>query len=217
VKSIQQQALKEEGNMGTNQRLSGLGTVPAAVIVGLAGWVCVSGAEEGRQIPLESIYSTTGQKGLKALKMRLDEPQGQELQGIARGYRGGASDVFLVRGKDIAAAVKAARQAFTAGQSADGPVIPDAASRAAPLWVVAYLGSAGSSPPAWLVHSVEVKGQMVRVTFRKPKRFGSTRDLHPYFLWVPLGKVEAGTYTLELFDADKEEVTFLRRVAVAAN
>jgi hypothetical protein len=29
---------------------------------------------------------------------------------------------------------------------------------------------------------------------------------------VPLGELERGTYTLELFDTDRKEVTLLRRV-----
>jgi hypothetical protein len=76
------------------------------------------------------------------------------------------------------------------------------------------LGAAGSDPPAWLVDSVERKGDVVRLGYRK--REAKSKDRHPYLFWAPLGELEPGSYALELFDAEKKEVTFLRRVTVRA-
>ena len=41
-----------------------------------------------------------------------------------------------------------------------------------------------------------------------------TTDVVPYYAWVPLGQAQAGTYTLELFDADRKDVMLQRRVAL---
>jgi hypothetical protein len=187
-----------------------------AMLLGLIGGL-TSVIDEVRKIPLGSIYSTNGQEGLKAVRLGLEEPYGHDLQEIVREFRSGASNIVLVRGKDIAAALKATRWAFTANRPADVPVDPEDGSKRAPLWLVAFFGAAGSDPPAWLVQSIEVRGRLVRVVFVKPKRLISTRDSHLYFIWVPLGKPEVGTYTLELFDAEKREVTLLRRVTVTDN
>jgi hypothetical protein len=185
--------------------------------------VCTVGAVPEKEskkwvkIPLGSIYSTNGQKGLKAVTTRAEERYATDLLHLRREFRSGASNVILVRGKDIAEAVNAARFAFTAARSADVPVDPDdprVTAKGAPVWLVAYLGTAGSSPPYLLVQSVERQGKKVRVTFRKAKTTIMSSNLHRYFVWVPLGKLEAGTYALELIEAGKKEVTLLRRVRI---
>jgi hypothetical protein len=176
----------------------------------------VQAAEEARTIPLEAIYATNGQKGLKPVLRLFKEPYGHDLNELFRSSAMGASNLFLVRGEDLAAAVKGTRLVFTGGLPAErvveGPNVP----KAAPLWAVAYLGTAGSNPPMWLVQSVVLKGPTVRVTFRKEKPLsGSTGDVHQYFVWIPLGQGTARTYTLELFDAEQQEVVLSRRVTVA--
>jgi hypothetical protein len=77
---------------------------------------------------------------------------------------------------------------------------------------VAYLGVAGSEPLEWRVKSAEVQRHVVRLTYTKEG--ARTHDLHPYFVWVPLGELKAGTYTLELFEQDLKKVTLSRRVTV---
>jgi hypothetical protein len=174
----------------------------------------VRGNAEARTIPLKEIYSTNGQKGLKPVQRHLAEPYGHDLNELYLKFHGGASNILLVRGKDFAEAVRSTRWGF-AGVSADAPVEGPYVSKAAPLWVVAYLGAAGSEPPVWLVHSVVVQGPTVRVTFRKQESLGNSADFHHYFVWIPLGQAIARTYTLELFDADKQEVVLSRRVTAA--
>ena len=70
----------------------------------------------------------------------------------------------------------------------------------------------GSDPEAWVVKGVERSGNKVRVSFFK--RLARTKDLQPYFAWVPLGTLEGGTYTLELFEAGDQEVKLARTVSV---
>jgi hypothetical protein len=45
--------------------IAGMGVL--GLVVGIAAWVNALGAEEVQKIPLESIYSTNGQKGLKPM------------------------------------------------------------------------------------------------------------------------------------------------------
>ncbi len=177
----------------------------------IASLIIGCGAEDKRNIPLKSIYSTNGQDGLQILKSRLEEPYGQDLQEMSRSLQG-ASNVFLVRGKDIAAAVRATRLIFMSGRSADVPVQPEDGLMNDHVWLVAYFGIAGSGPPAWTIKSVDVKDKCIQVRYTKPQLEEGTTDIHQYFVWIPLQKLTEGTYTLELIDEGKEEVMLQRRV-----
>ncbi len=168
--------------------------------------------KEGQSIPLGSIYSTSRQKGLKLIKRGVgDEAFANELRELyQQSIRMGASNVFLARGDDIAAAVKATWEVFTHGRSASEPVSADRRSKSERYWLVAYLGVSGSGPPAWLIKSATVSGRTIRLAFTKPG--ASDADLYPYCVWVPLGKLGRGTFTLELFDEERKEGTLSRRV-----
>jgi hypothetical protein len=123
-----------------------------------------------------------------------------------------------VRGKDIAEVVKATRWIFTAGRQADTPAPPDPGAPQAdllPLWLIAYFGTGPSFPGFGRVQAAEVRGQTVRVTYFRARSNKTTSDRRHYYLWVPLGRDGAGTDVLELFDADRKQVTLLRHVAVA--
>jgi hypothetical protein len=167
---------------------------------------------EAKQIPLESIYSTSRQEGLK----RFDQAHGD--QGFRDLYQRstgmGASNVFLARGDDIVAAVKATWLVFMAGHPADSPVAFDRDSRSDHYWLVAYLGVAGSSPLAWRVESVQVDAAKVRINYRRGT--SETDDELPYFLWAPLGKLSAGPMALELHDAENGRARLVRRVDIPA-
>lgn len=126
----------------------------------------------------------------------------------------GASNLFLVRGKDIAAAIKATRGVFIGGRSADVPGDPEDGSKAETLWLVAYLGTAGSEPPAWLVKSALVRGQTVQISISTPERTSGTSDIHQYFVWVPLGELRKEMCTLELLNAEKGQLILSRNVNV---
>ena len=160
---------------------------------------------ETKKIALESIYSTNGQKGLKAVEQK-------EMGELYRqSIKMGASNVFLARGDDIVAAIQASWEVFTGGQPVSEPASSVGNSKSEQYWFVAYLGVSGPGG-AWLVKSVEVKGENIRLTFTNPG--SKLNELHPYFVWVPLGKLKPTLYSLELFEADQQQATILRRVAV---
>lgn len=167
-----------------------------------------------RKISLDSVYSTSGQQGLKHVGRRLDELGGPEVQTLGRDFRGGASNLFLVRGNDIAAAVKATYWALNASQWADVVVDPEDKSKSQEVWMVVYFGTAHSTPTAWVVESVERNTKLYRVSFLMPEVKQMTCDLQQYFVWVPLGKLGPGTYTLELYDAGQKQLNMMRRVKV---
>src|SRR4051812_25370987 len=90
-------------------------------IVGMVGLAVVSGGEQVRTIPLESVYSTSQQPGLKQVthakikdgdRMVYLEPYGNYLDKIRGEINSGLTNVFLVRGQDINEAVQAASSAM---------------------------------------------------------------------------------------------------------
>lgn len=171
--------------------------------------------EDVRRIPLESIYGTSAQNGAKQLNSafttkdginRYTEPYGADLADIRRKTHSHASNVLLVRGEDITEAVKAAHP-FLAGGFGSEP-------KSKELWMVAYLGMTSSCPPIWLAEYAEVREKTIRLTYYMNDPDTRTHDRFHYFFWVPLGKLQPGTYILELFDAHTKEVTLLRRVRV---
>ena len=195
---------------------SGVGALPRSNAVQKKAEADVQG------IPLQSIYSTNGQEGLRSVTdsfilqkdgtKKYAEPYGHFLAEIHQDLRSGASNVFLVRGKDITAAVQATWLASVGGRSAEVPVSPEDGSERTPSWLVVYFGIQGSEPPGWLIKSVERRGETVKLNYMK--RLAETKDKHHYLAWVPVGELAPGPCTLELFDAEKMQVTLLRRVTV---
>ncbi len=165
--------------------------------------------------PPKGIYANFPGDDLKGLPADADSPIGRDMRLIHRDYHSGLSNMGLAYAKDIEAAVRVTRWAL--GSSiGDGPAFSEInPARTGPLWLVAYLGCAGSNPPAWRVHAVEQTGQTVRLTYSRPSAGAATEDVRPYLVWTPIGPPTPGIYTLELFDAVKQQVTFQRRVTVA--
>ncbi len=115
--------------------------------------VAASSAEDKvRTIPLDLVYSTSTQKGLRAMsrsftgkdgQKKFAEPYGYALEQIYLQTQGlGPSNVFLVRGQDIQQAVTATMLVLTGGRSADQPTGEGPGKD----WAVAYLGVSGSTP-----------------------------------------------------------------------
>jgi len=173
-------------------------------------------------IPLDSMYATMWQKPMHhvvaAYKLYPDGkkvpsyPYSFHLNEI-RQWPLGASNVCLVCGKDITEAIQSTLVALACG--ADTSVYHDPNSKCKKLWIVANLGVASSVPTKWVVNSVTIHKQTIRVNYTEPEESGrmpSTCDLRQYLLWAPLGELPAGTYTLELYDAEQRRVTVLRSV-----
>src|SRR5690242_5304729 len=101
----------------------GLGTILLACpfcMVGMA--VATQGAQEKekvRVIPRSAIYTVGGAKGMKQLNhgaerlpdgtLRFKEPYGADLDALMRLQKSWASNIFLVRGEEVADAINAAR------------------------------------------------------------------------------------------------------------
>jgi hypothetical protein len=174
--------------------------------------------EPTKTIPLESCYATPEVSGCTHVKRGGGEAYSFDLEELIRGNNTGASNAALVHGKDIADAVKATRRVFASSAGAGSSVSPDsndADTRALPLWMVAYFGMRPSRPGFGNVHAAEIRGRTVRVTFSRAHANKKSLDIRQYYFWAPLGKADAKSYALELFDAMRNEVMLLRRVVVA--
>ena len=159
-----------------------------------------------------------------------DRDRYEEIRGAAK--RGGPSNVLLVHGDDFRWAVWSTWQAYnhygtyTAEnalpardpdpEKKDDPDPPKDVNKSA-VWVVAYLGTDTSD--RWLIKSVERTGNRVRVSYtdryKNPGGVGATvGDSTPYIMWAPLGRLDAGKYTLELYETNEMEVKLTRLVLV---
>jgi hypothetical protein len=166
--------------------------------------------ENTRDVPLETITTTSYQKGLH------HTTQGNWLLQIyEKGSGLGASNIFLVDAPEFDSAVEATASLFLGGHSADRAVLLDKPNTPkGNHWLVAYLGIAGMASPAWLVDAATVESNTIRFTYHRDKEGGRSRDSWQYFYWVPLKKLPDGVYQLELFDSDAKAVTLSRRVIV---
>jgi hypothetical protein len=175
---------------------------------------------EVKKIPLKEIYTTSGQEGLKWIWHRKDQPadrpvfakQVDVLRGIS--VSTGAPNCFLVRGNDIAEALDATLVAFQHGVNFSAPISRDDRSKSDQMWLVAYFGVAGSAPPAWTISEVEVLPWRISVTYDTGP--SETDDVREYIMWIPLGRLASGRYTLTLFDIHRREAELVRRVVVSA-
>jgi hypothetical protein len=167
---------------------------------------------QGKQIPLNLIYSSEPQKGVKPIREH-NKGCANELQELlGKGSSLGASNLFLTRGDDVAAAVLATWQVFTASVGVNHPVALDPKSKSGQYWLVVYFGRSGSTPPRWQVSSVDLKENTVRLVFSEDHP--ESDDSNPYFVWVPLGKLAPGSYTLELVNGAQQQTVLSRQVKI---
>jgi hypothetical protein len=188
---------------------------------------CIASADEpgakpaSREIPLSSIVTTSLQKGMKQTsdafpyKDRASVSTNGHLQRILAGTKSGASNVFLVDAKDMHDAVGIGARVIVGAHQADTAARQDIPKpKHYEYWMIAYLGSGPSEPAWWTVESATVQGTTVRLNYLKSPPSPATKDLHPYYFWVPVGDLENGSYQLELFDVKNNVVTLSRRVTV---
>jgi hypothetical protein len=181
------------------------------IAVSLVGFAALLGGGADRKISPENIYANNGQKDVKKLPDAVTPGDLQKVHGEAKDRK---PAVFLVAAKDIAAAVKASRG--LAVQRAAGDPVPEVKTGAkGTLWVGAYLGSSGSSPPQFLIESVEVTTKTIRVAYQRANSKMVTADLREYLLWAPLGELKAGDLTLELYEVTSKKVTLKQSWKVA--
>ncbi len=162
-------------------------------------------------MPLDTAYATFNQEGLRRLDNSVDTDG--VLQVLSNNQESPQRIVLCV-GNDIAAAVQASEVSFA---RADEPVPAISAAANDTLWLAAYLGSDGSLPSAFRLQAIEVTGKNVRVAYERDESPLRSADLRAYLIWVPLGRVAPGEYTLELFDAVTEDVTRASRWQVTVS
>lgn len=179
------------------------------VIFAAAGFVLAAqlGAFQGqepRAVPLDTAFATFHQDGFKGLDATVDN---NHLRPMLDEIQGGPQRIVLCLGQDISGAVKNARVSFSLPEQ---PVADIGTGIDDMVWVAAFLGSDGSVPPAFKVRAIEVTGNTIRVSYERDESSARTCDLLAYLIWAPVGRMEAGIYTLELFDAAAGNVTVTR-------
>jgi len=195
-------------------------TKPLFTVVALASCSIVTQAAQ-RTIELSEIVSTSIQRGLKHASTAFrddgvfEQSYGYQLQKIVLGSKSGASNVFLVDATNIDDAVRASSEVLLGGAVVSPPATVD---NPKPLrgshWLVAYLGVGHSSPPGYVIKAVSVNGPRIRIAYQYTHPGMVTKDIHPYYYWIPVGKLSDGLYKLELYDTELKEVTLMRLVEV---
>lgn len=179
--------------------------------VALAAQLGAFDREERRLIPLDAVYASFNQEGLKPLG---PEVEADGLAEILGAVRESPQQIVLCVGTDVASALRGSELGFATPDEATPPVT---ARTSDTFWLAAYLGSDGSVPSAFRIRAIEVNGKTIRVEYERDESHVRSADLRNYLIWVPLGHVEAGAYTLELFDTAAERVTRSRTMLVTVN
>jgi len=173
-----------------------------------------------REIPLTDIVSTVRQEGLQRIDSgrrivdgkTVEQDYAAALDALAR-VHSGASNAFIVDASIIGDAIKATKHILAGSRLADKPV-PSLNVETGNNWLAVYLGCGHSEPRRWVVEGATVSGNTIRLTYRQPQAKVQTMDVVPYYYWVPIGVLDEGAYTLELYDDDLKAVTLMRRVEV---
>jgi hypothetical protein len=176
------------------------------------------------KIRLSEIVSTSTQRDLKHASTAFrddgvfERSYGYQLQQIVLNSKSGASNLFLVPAANIDDAINASREVLLGGAVVSPPgTVNNPKPLRGGIWLVAYLGVGHSSPPAYVIKAVSVNGPRIRIAYHVPRPTTATRDIHPYYCWVPLGKLSDGLYKLELYDTDLKEITLVRLVQVKSS
>jgi hypothetical protein len=193
-----------------------------AVAVVLCG-VCNCIAAESTSVPLTKVLTTSRQQGMRHVKEEFATKGADAVENaktikrlaVILNSSGGASNVFLVNAENIADAIQAGSNVMVSSHSARTPAsLNGSHAGKGSYWLVANLGVGAGSPDRWVVDGITVSGNTVRFSYREPKAGIRTLDMLSYYYWAPLGKLEPGTYQVELYDADEKAVTLIRRVVV---
>jgi hypothetical protein len=186
--------------------------------------------EETKTVPKKLIHVSNPDQDNPRPKdwTRADAEMVQEILSVAK--QGGPSNVLLVHGDDLRWAVASTWQAYNPYSSAGAEAVLTARNpspkkkmegdppkeKPFDVWVVAYLGRDSSS--RWSIKSVERTGNRIRVLYtdhyRDPGVLVRVGDDKPYMMWAPLGRLEPGKYTVELYETNDKEVNLTRLVKV---
>jgi hypothetical protein len=197
-------------------RMTAVFVILAAAGLVLAAQLGAFQGQEPRAIPLNTAYATFNQDGLKALDNAVSN---DDLRQMLDQIQAGPQRIVLCEGKDVAAAVKSAGMSFTMSDMSssmpDQPIPVVTIGTDERVWLAAFLGADGSIPPAYKVRAIEVSGRTIRLSYERDDSSGRTCDLIGYLVWASIGRMDAGVYTIELFDSAAGNVTVTRQWQVA--
>jgi hypothetical protein len=174
---------------------------------------------EKRTIGLPDIVTTSPQKGLQHVRdawAKTNNKQSADafLQQMQKVSIGG-SNVYLVDATNLQDALSASLSTLIAPRSADTPAPVNTTNpNRGSLWLFAYLGSGPSNPTWWIIEKVELEKGKVILRYRPSKPSPATADVHPYYYWIPIGRLEPGSYELQLVNQDENSIRLMRRVDV---
>jgi hypothetical protein len=106
-------------------------------------------------------------------------------------------DVSLETPKQPEVFIVAAAGIYNAKQAAYYRTPPVAYS-SEDYWAVVYAGSSHSSPRAIFLDRVTISPTSTEIRLLKPRPTGGTRDVHPYWFFIPLGRLPDGNYTVNV-------------------
>lgn len=173
-----------------------------------------------KNIPLKEVYTNPQQDGLNNLK-ELDERGKIQFNEFGK-EKLDLSNIFLIRAQNISQGVVSTYSVLT---GKDGPAfhVPPKVKEGEKImekkgpgdyWLVLYCGVTGL-PLEWSVKSVRRTDRIVEIRCHPREKNGVVQPviLHQ-FVWVPLGQLEEGTYTLRWIDDSNGELILSRREAV---
>jgi hypothetical protein len=187
--------------------------LPCLLLMGLAissaALSCGTGTKEKfSDVPLASVFVTWPQKGLQYADYGDESGVDQELVRKFLELRPRASNLFLVKVKNRREAIEAGLS-FLGGRDLTLPTKEDKYE----TWLVAFLGFSSSSPPRWNVEKVSASQTTIRIDVILDSRpLQRTRDLFPYFAFIPIKGLKPGTYHLDLRESPGMESMMTRKV-----
>lgn len=187
----------------------------AAVFVLAFGALGCAGSQPSSEkldkLPITSIHSTSGQKGLQHVTLGADFVDQEILERFNK-LLPRASNLFVCQATDVSEAMRAGLR-FDGRSTIPLPKQGDKSQ----LWLIVFLGFKASSPPQWIIDSVEYNQAKLRVTFSvESELLQRTRDSHPYFYLIPLKGIKRGSYDVELRESNTKEVVLMRKVRIQA-
>ncbi len=159
---------------------------------------------KSRTIPLETIQTTFPQPGTRVFSFeRFRMPE--------------SSNLCLVSGNTIHEAKVAARRVFSMQINANELVGPDARSEGGPVWFVVYLGEYDIASSRLPVHSAIVDNRRIKLYFTPRSQQEDSKSLSCPFIFVPLGRLQPGRYSLELIEHGSGKHELIRYVTIRSS
>ena len=192
-----------------------IGGVVAALVLITVAIIVFANSNVERRISLSSIITTSPQGEMRSLSDVFPSGEMESFKTKILSFHGNAATAFLVDAATEKDAINASAGVLFGSMPADKAVpVNTADPKRGSQWLVAHLGLGPSYPTCFVIEETSVKADKIRLTYWKAKAADATADIHHYYYWVPLGKLKAGTYHVELYDADLNEETLSRRVEV---